>query len=707
MFQPCDAQYANTPIRPHFAWEIGCRGNHGNSANNGARVVSAGSDLRAVDISLTPHANSVVTDRELTCTAHHVTLTIDRYHGYDNIVHKRFVSCDAEKSQNVGQMTDDSCFLLDSTKTSNMVSKHKSHTHISKSNMKFSVKHFEQILVTSISNFTKTIRDEMSNFRSDLKTDMSNLRSDLKTGMSDLRTGLINRMATFESNIIGEVSVLGSNMHNNMHNEFKSVRGDLAQNRSAIYSVKNKISENGSKTEARFQEVFSRFDSVVKQLSGMNSKLDTRFDNVKSQFNSIHGELSTLNSQLHSIREDMKKLDVKREDKFNSIENKFSNFDTTISSLSNKFDNIDVKVTFINSNIESMDSKVDTLGRKIDCIDDKVENINSSVETLTDELEMMQLTTGFMALQIKLQNDPHKKTLDMDRHVQESTPDKITIEKPIDINVDKIQDYLKMVDVRKAEIGNEFTKFLTESSGHLDQKVEDLPQSLRSEVADLVQKHSNCVDNCMYVASSLDELITPSLGLHDNVVGSMPTVTPPVNNVAAVSCAYVLSHSNTLLSHFSNSQQLGLPRLRFTDVVSSFNKVPERPSRECRDNDRDLLTNYGQYPVLRSQDHNCDVRTFSPGLIQIGRRKSKFYYSHNRSSVNNISLIKSHACDRPKPDNPSACYICGDHNHFVRNCPRKPHNRQGCYRCGNSEHFVKDCPNKDTSISHSSRSPLI
>ena len=38
------------------------------------------------------------------------------------------------------------------------------------------------------------------------------------------------------------------------------------------------------------------------------------------------------------------------------------------------------------------------------------ENINSSVETLTDELEMMQLTTGFMALQIKLQNDPHKKT---------------------------------------------------------------------------------------------------------------------------------------------------------------------------------------------------------------------------------------------------------------------------------------------------------
>ena len=43
---------------------------------------------------------------------------------------------------------------------------------------------------------------------------------------------------------------------------------------------------------------------------------------------------------------------------------------------------------------------------------------------------MMQLATHFMALQIKLQNYPHKKTLDMYKHIQESTPDKITAENP-------------------------------------------------------------------------------------------------------------------------------------------------------------------------------------------------------------------------------------------------------------------------------------
>ena len=109
----------------------------------------------------------------------------------------------------------------------------------------------------------------------------------------------------------------------------------------------------------------------------------------------------------------------------------------------------------------------------------------------------------------------------------------------------------------------------------------------------------------MHVDSSSDELITPSLGLHDKVVRSMPTVT-------TVSCGHILPPGNPLLSHLSNSEQLGLPRLRFTDVVSSFNKVPERPLRECRDNDHDLLTNYGQYPVSRSQDRYCDMRTFSP-----------------------------------------------------------------------------------------------
>ena len=59
-------------------------------------------------------------------------------------------------------------------------------------------------------------------------------------------------MASFGSNIQSELSSLKFEFTDG----FKSVRSDLAQNRSVINSVKNKISENESKTEATFQEVF-------------------------------------------------------------------------------------------------------------------------------------------------------------------------------------------------------------------------------------------------------------------------------------------------------------------------------------------------------------------------------------------------------------------------------------------------------------------
>ena len=232
--QPCFNRA--TPIRPRFAWEIGCCGNHGNSANNGARVVSAGSDLRAVDMSLTPHVNSVVTDRELTCTAHHVTLTIDRY---DNIVYKRFVSCDADRSrQNVGQMTDDSSFLLDNTKTSNMVSKHKSHSHISKSNMKFSVTPFQQILVASINALTKTVHNNMSSFdnkMSGFDNRMSNFGNEMSS-FENKMSNFGNKMSSFEnkmSNFDNRMSNV-ENMMSHFRSEMSSLRSDLSDQRSSM-----------------------------------------------------------------------------------------------------------------------------------------------------------------------------------------------------------------------------------------------------------------------------------------------------------------------------------------------------------------------------------------------------------------------------------------------------------------------------------------
>ena len=111
---------------------------------------------------------------------------------------------------------------------------------------------------------------------------------------------------------------------------------------------------------------------------------------------------------------------------------------------------------------------------------------------------------------------------------------------------------------------------------------------------------------------------------------------------------------------------------RSMNVRHSYNRVPERPSRESRDNDRDLSTNYGQNSDYMSPERDRDERTFSPSSSVNRRRNSRsHYYSRDKSPVNDFSRNRSESRDNLNPDNPSACYICGDHNHFIKNCPNK------------------------------------
>ena len=112
--------------------------------------------------------------------------------------------------------------------------------------------------------------------------------------------------------------------------------------------------------------------------------------------------------------------------------------------------------------------------------------------------------------------------------------------------------------------------------------------------------------------------------------------------------------------------------LRSMNVRHSYDRVPERPSRGSRDNDRDLPTNYRQKSDYVSPERDRDERSFSPSSSVNRRRNSRsHYYSRDKSPVNEISRNRSESRDNLNPDNPSACYICGDHNHFIKNCPNK------------------------------------
>ena len=139
------------------------------------------------------------------------------------------------------------------------------------------------------------------------------------------------------------------------------------------------------------------------------------------------------------------------------------------------------------------------------------------------------------------------------------------------------------------------------------------------------------------------------------------TIDETVNWIMDLESRY---HSYNLDKHQLN--------FRSMNVRHSYNRVPERPSRESRDNDRDLSTNYGQNSDYMSPERDRDERTFSPSSSVNRRRNSRSHcYSRDKSPVNDFSRNRSESRDNLNPDNPSACYICGDHNHFIKNCPNK------------------------------------
>ena len=112
----------------------------------------------------------------------------------------------------------------------------------------------------------------------------------------------------------------------------------------------------------------------------------------------------------------------------------------------------------MNTKVTNIDSKVDKLETKVD------ENFT----LLSERLDSVNKTmTNFIIQQTKFNDDTDKKILDINKYIQEHTKI-LTIEKAVDVNAEQIQDYLKLVDVRKSEIRIEFTKSLNELSEQLD-----------------------------------------------------------------------------------------------------------------------------------------------------------------------------------------------------------------------------------------------
>ena len=415
--------------------------------------------------------------------------------------------------------------------------------------------------------------------------------------MSNLKSDLNEQMSIVESN--HHVTI--SDLRSEINIEFRSVRNDIALNKSVIESVEDVISKNESRSKARFEEIFTRFCTVDNEISQSNSKIDTKFQAVDSQLHSVHGEISALNSQIHSLQDDVVKIDIKVDRKFRSVNTKLSEFDVKIETLRDKVCDIETKFVVLDGNFNQLNSKIDTWDRKIDCVNNKVENLDSNVKTLTTKLDSVQANLAtFMTQQqnfndrtetklIALDENTGKKFLEIDTHIQKLSNDVSSLEKIVDDHSVKFQDYLKLIDVRKAEIRNdienEITTSVNESCDRLEQKIESSSQSLRSDVDRLYIRTAAFDVRMNTVEQSLDGVPLDVVGCKDKIDAITKQVntlqpglsSPLLSSTADRSPVTVASHLRTPgilpcpVSGISGETPASLVQLPVQNLQSSFN----------------------------------------------------------------------------------------------------------------------------------------
>ena len=220
------------------------------------------------------------------------------------------------------------------------------------------------------------------------------------------------------------------------------------------------------------------------------------------------------------------------------------------------------------------------MDRKIDCVNNKVENLDSNVKTLTTRLDSVQANLAtFMTQQqdfndrtenklIALDDNTGKNFLEIDIHIQKLSSDVSSIIKIVDDHSKKFQDYLKLIDVRKAEIRNdiknEITTSVNESCDRLEQKIENSSQSLRSDVDRLYIRTADFDVRMATLEQSLDGVPLDAVGCKDKI----DAITKQVNSLQPGLSSPLLSSTTDLLASTTDHSPVTVaPHLRTPGIL--------------------------------------------------------------------------------------------------------------------------------------------
>ena len=175
---------------------------------------------------------------------------------------------------------------------------------------------------------------------------------------------------------------------------------------------------------------------------------------------------------------------------------------------------VDIFENSVNVRMDCIDDKINILNDKVDHIHDQVIKLDEKVDNLEIEVDinhaiimdkvgaLKHKLDSFIDDQTKFNVTVEQKMQVFDQNINDHDLTIKRIEKIADRHCEQILELHKMIDVRKAEIGNEFNRDMKSQSDQLNNKIDKLSKTFTDQlnceidkVSETVKDRLNCQDD--------------------------------------------------------------------------------------------------------------------------------------------------------------------------------------------------------------------
>ena len=280
-------------------------------------------------------------------------------------------------------------------------------------------------------------------------------------------------------------------------------------------------------TEKIYTVISDKMESLISEkmqteFNKFEENVDLKFVNLRGELLQVDSKLNTLQLQLtDKMTTEMNKFQADIDNEFVHLNEELTDFKSTVT------EQLDAKFKLVNDDFNALEtnllSRVDifenSVNVRMDCIDDKINILNDKVDHIHDQV--IKLDEKVDNLEIKVDIN-HAIVMDkvgavehkLDSFIDDQTKFNVTVEQRMQVFDQNINDHdlaikriekiagrhceqilglHKMIDVRKAEIGNEFNRDMKSQSDQLNNKIDKLSETFTDKLNCEIYKVSETV----------------------------------------------------------------------------------------------------------------------------------------------------------------------------------------------------------------------